>query len=77
MTVSFDPSEDGECFIDPAFPRDSSCLIDHRDDADENTNWEKNPESVEWLRAKDIPCLNDGGEPCQVFQGSIEPNDIV
>ena len=63
-------------FVDTEFPADSSSLRDDRDPLDKQVYWEKEPETVQWLRPHDIPCLHNGGKQCLVFEDGIEPNDI-
>ena len=67
---------DHECFLDPDFPRNAQCLIDDDDEVDHNSLWQSYPDYVEWIRAKDIPSLNDHGE-AQIFTDGIEPGDVL
>ena len=67
----------GDEFKDDEFPTEPSSLIYDWNDPSEDIlaikdTWSK----IEWLRASQIPCLNDDGQDCQIFEGAIEPNDI-
>ena len=70
--------EANECFMDPDFSRNAKCLIDSLDEVDQNSFWQTDPNVIEWIRAKDIPCLNafelfskDGIKPADIVQGTL------
>lgn len=66
-----------EKFIDKKFPPEPSSLINdwNSNDPDVLENkeeWKK----IEWIRATEIPELNDDEGQLKVFADKIEPNDI-
>ena len=68
---------EGSRYVDKEFPADRNSLIgnwdeDHEDVKEIVDSWAK----YEWLRASDIPCLNDSDGKLSVFAGKIEPADI-
>ena len=67
--------EQGALFIDRDFPPSFKSLVSDIENAEKEdlvNLWK----DMEWIRAREIPSLNDDEGKLQVFAGSIEPNDI-
>ena len=64
-------------FLDKEFPPEKSSLIadwnsNDQDVLENKDEWSK----IEWIRASEIPELNDDEGELKVFADKVEPNDI-
>ena len=69
---------DGVRFEDPEFPPNESSLIRDWNEPDPEVR-EQAPDwrNIRWIRAEEIPELNDDGEgELELFKGEVEPSDI-
>ena len=67
----------GKPYFDKDFPAKDTSLIENWDDKSEDITSIKNEwKTYEWIRASQIPSLNDDEGKLAVFAGNIEPADI-
>jgi hypothetical protein len=77
ITLQLKCKMNGKPYIDKDFPADKQSLIDNWDDKSADVvSIKKEWKTYEWIRASEIPSLNDDEGKLAVFAGNIEPADI-
>ena len=68
---------EGVRFEDPEFPPDATSLIRDWNEPDAEVR-EQAPDwrNIRWMRAEEIPELNDDEGELELFKGEVEPDDI-